>query len=299
MHVFITGASGWIGSAVAAELLDSGHTVTGLVRSAASARTLEAQGAAALRGDLDDLESLRTGARHADAVIHLANKHDWGNPDVMNRAERTAVETLGDVLAGSDRPFVVASGVAGVVSHGVATEDDLSPAVGLDSLRGGSENLALSYVQKGVRASVVRFAPSVHGAGDTRGFVAELVRAAHRHGRSLFVEEGANAWAAVHRKDAARLVRLGLEGAVPGSRLHAVAEEAVPTRAIAEAIGDRYGLPVGSIARDQAVDHFGAVGHFWTLDVRADNRRTRDELGWTPSAPTLVEDIATGGYDAA
>ncbi|WP_402465077.1 NAD-dependent epimerase/dehydratase family protein [Isoptericola aurantiacus] len=298
MHIFMTGASGWIGSAVVDELLGAGYTVTGLARSATTARAMERQGVTALHGDLDDPDSLRQGASRADAVVHLANKHDWAHPDVMNRAERNAVRTLGDALAATDRAFLVASALAGVRSDGVATEDDPSPAVGLDSMRGGSENLALDYSERDVRAMAVRFAPSVHGPGDP-GFVAALVRAAHAHGFSAYPDEGSNTWSAVHRADAARLIRLSIETAPAGSRLHAVGEESVSTRTIAEAIAARYSLSSSSIPSEDAVAHFGSVGRFFTQTIHANSTRTENLLGWAPTHSTLEADIHDGAYDSA
>ena len=298
MRVFVTGASGWIGSATVAELLGAGHEVVGLARSDASAAALEAKGATVLRGDLDDLDALRRGAADADAVAHLANKHDWANPAESNRAERAAVETLAEALAGSDRPFVLASGVAGLAQGRPGTEADPSPAVGPDSPRGGSENLALDYVDRGVRTISARFAPTVHGTGD-HGFIAYITAAARRHGVSAYVGDGSTAWSAVHRSDAARLVRLGLEQAPAGSRLHAVAEEAIPTREIAEAIGEALGVPVTSVAPEDAVEHFGFIGRFFALDMSAASTRTRELLGWTPTGPTLLEDIKDGAYTGA
>lgn len=290
MRVFVTGASGWIGSAVVDELVSSGHDVVGLARSDASAAFLEGKGVAVLRGDLDDLDSLRRGAAEAEATVHLANKHDWTDPQESNRAERAAVETIAEALVGSDRPFVVASGV-------LAAETEPSPFVGPDSLRGGSENRAFDYVEDGVRAIAARFAPTVHGMHD-HGFIAAITEVARRRGVSAYVGDGSHAWAAVHRSDAARLVRLGLEQAPAGARLHAVAEEAVPTRVIAEAIGARLHLPVTSIAPDGAVDHFGFIGTFFGRDMSSSSRLTRAAYGWQPTGPTLVEDIAGGAYDA-
>ena len=298
MRVFVTGASGWIGSATVDELLSAGHKVVGLARSDAAAAALEAKSAAVLRGDLDDLDALRRGAHEADGVVHLANKHDWADPVATNRAERAAVETLAEALAGTDRPLVLASGLGGVAQGRRATEDDLSPAVGPDSARGGSENLALDYVDRGVRAVSARFAPTVHGIAD-QGFIAYLVAAARRHGVSGYVGDGSTAWAAVHRSDAARLVRLGLESAPAGFRLHAVAEEAVPSREIAEAIGHALGIPAASIAPEEAVEHFGFLGRFFGMDLTATSTATRELLGWTPSGPTLLEDIAAGAYAGA
>ena len=298
MRVFVTGASGWIGSATVDELLGAGHQVVGLARSDDSAASLEAKGVTVLRGDLDDLDALRRGTADADAVAHLANKHDWNNPAESNRAERAAVETLAEALAGSDRPFVLAAGVAGLAQGRPGTEADPSPAVGPDSPRGGSENLALDYVDRGVRTISARFAPTVHGVRD-HGFIAYITAAARRHGVSAYVGDGSAAWSAVHRSDAARLVRLGLEQAPAGSRLHAVAEEAIPTREIAEAIAEALGIPVTSIAPEDAVEHFGFIGRFFALDMSASSNRTRELLDWNPTGPTLIEDIKAGAYTGA
>ncbi|MFJ4619488.1 SDR family oxidoreductase [Streptomyces sp. NPDC088812] len=298
MHVFVTGATGWIGSATVDELLAAGHTVTGLARTPDAAQTLTAKGATALPGHLDDLDSLRTGAGTADAVVHLANKHDWANPAETNRAERTAVRTIADALTGTDRPLVLAAGLSGLVQGRPATEDDASPAVGPDSPRGGSENLALEYADKGVRVVSARFAPSVHGVGD-HGFIAQVAAAARKHGVSAYIGDGTASWAAVHRPDAARLIRLGLEHAPAGTRLHAVAEQAVTTRAIAEAIGRALGVPVKSVAPDDAMGHFGFVGRFFGMDMSASGAHTRSLLTWSPLGPTLVEDIEAGAYGTA
>ena len=295
MHVFITGASGWIGSAVVDELLAAGHEVVGLARSDASADALQAKGARVLRGDLDEPSSLRTGAADADAVIHLANKHDFAHPEVSNLAERTAIETLGDALAGSQRALVIASGVAGVGNGAPSTENDRSPFHGLQSPRGGSENRAFDYVERGVRVVSARFAPTVHGVGD-RGFIAALVGIAREKGVAGYVADGGNRWPAVHRSDAARVVRLGLETAAPGTVLHAVGEEGVPTRVIAEAIGRGLGLPAASIEPDDVTAHFGWIGTFFGMDIPASNAITHELLGWTPSGPTLIEDLDGGSY---
>ncbi|MEH0111332.1 SDR family oxidoreductase [Tersicoccus sp. MR15.9] len=295
MKVFVTGASGWIGSASVDELLAAGHEVTGLARSDASAAALEQKGAQVLRGDLDDLDGLRRGAEAAEGVVHLANKHDWVHPGVSDRAERAAVETLLGVLDGSDRPFVLASGLAMLAQGRPGTEEDASPAVGPESPRGGTENLALDHVEHGVRSIAARFAPTVHGTGD-HGFIALIVAAARRRGVSGYVGDGSNAWAAVHRSDAARLVRLGLEQAPAGARLHAAAETAVRTRDIAEAIGQAFDLPVVAVDPDDAEDHFGFIGRFFALDMSATSDRTREMLGWNPTGPTLLEDIVAGAY---
>jgi nucleoside-diphosphate-sugar epimerase len=297
MRVFVTGASGWIGSATVDELLAAGHEVTGLARSDASAAALRAKGARVHRGDLDDLASIRGGAEAADAVIHLANKHDWSNPANSITAERAAVQTIGDALAGSNRPFLFASGVAGLTQGRPATENDPSPFYGPDSPRGGSENLALDFVDRGVHAVALRFAPTVHGTGD-HGFVGTIAAVAREKGVSGYPADGSNRWAAVHRSDAGRLVALGLAKAPAGGRLHAVAEEGIPTRDIAEAIGSAFGLPVASIAPDDVQDHFGWIGTFFVMDLTATSAMTRQLLGWTPTGPTLIEDVDAGAYTA-
>jgi nucleoside-diphosphate-sugar epimerase len=297
MRVFVTGASGWIGSATVDELLAAGHEVTGLARSAASAAALQHKGVQVRRGDLDDLASIRAGAEAADAVIHLANKHDWSNPAASAAAERAAVQTIGDALAGTGRPFLLASGVAGLVQGQPATEEHPSPFHGPDSPRGGSENLALGFVDHGVHTVSLRFAPTVHGTGD-HGFIATIAAVARAKGVSGYPGDGTNRWAAVHVSDAARLVALGLEKAPAGARLHAVAEEGVPTRDIAEAIGRALGLPAASIAPDDVPGHFGWIGTFFGMDLAATSTATRELLGWAPTGPTLIEDLAGGAYSA-
>lgn len=295
MKVFMTGATGWIGSATVEELLRAGHKVIGLARSDISAASLEGQGATVLRGDLDDLDSLRRGASEADGVVHLANKHDWGNPAESDRAERAAVETLAEALVGTGRPFVVANGISGLVQGRPVLETDPSPAVGPNSDRGGAENLALDYVSRGVRTIITRFAPTVHGAGDW-GFVNFLVSAARKQGVSGYIGDGSNVWSAVHRSDAARLIRLGLEKAPAGTRLHAIAEEAITTRTIAEAIGSALGIPVMPVAPEDADGHFGFVGSFFGQTMTGSSNLTRELLAWEPAGPTLLEDLKAGAY---
>ncbi|OKI04849.1 3-beta hydroxysteroid dehydrogenase [Streptomyces sp. CB02923] len=298
MRTFVTGATGWIGSAIVDELMSAGHQVIGLARSDEAEQTLTSKGAGVLRGDLDDLDSLRRGAAQADAVVHMANKHDWGNPAESDRSERASVQALAETLVGTDRPFLVAAPISGLVQGRSATETDVSPAVGPHSNRGGSENLALDYVPQGVRTMITRFAPSVHGPGDW-GFVNFLVAAARKQGVSGYIGDGSTTWSAVHRDDAARLIRLGLEKAPAGTRLHAITEEAVTTKSIAEAIGRHLGLPVASIAPEDAAAHFGFVAGFFATTMTATSDLTRQALAWTPTGPTLIEDIETGAYTTA
>jgi nucleoside-diphosphate-sugar epimerase len=295
MHVFVTGASGWIGSAVVDELLGAGHEVTGLARSDSSAAALVAKGVQVRRGDLDDLDSIRAGATDAEAVIHLANKHDWSDQAASNAAERAATQTIGDALAGTGRPFLLASGVAGLAGGRAASETDPSPFHGPEAPRGGSENLALEFVGRGVHTVSLRFAPTVHGHRD-HGFIAVIAGVAKDKGVSGYPGDGTNRWAAVHRLDAARMTVLGLAKAPAGARLHAVAEEGVPTREIAEAIGQAYDLPVVSIDPDDVAGHFGWISRFFAMDLVATSTDTRELLGWTPAGPTLIEDIGTGAY---
>ncbi|MET0354717.1 MAG: SDR family oxidoreductase [Plantibacter flavus] len=297
MRVFVTGASGWIGSAAVDELLAAGHEVLGLARSNASAASLEAKGAVVLGGDLDDLALLRRGAVESEATLHLANKHDWSNPAESNRAERAAVETLAEALVGSGKTLGLASGLFRPDADRPVLETDPHPAVGPESMRGGSENLAFDYQDRGVRSIALRFAPTVHGHHD-HGFIAQIVAAAQRTGVSGYIGDGSNSWATVHRSDAARLVRLALEQAPAGARVHAVGEEGVQTRRIAEAIGEVLGLSTTSIDPDDAVEHFGFIGRFFGAEMTASNTATRAAYGWEPIGPTLIEDIAAGAYAA-
>lgn len=275
-------------------LIDAGHDVVGLARSDASAEALAAAGAQAHRGTLDDLDGLRAAAAASDGVVHLAFKHDVafsGDFEAASDADRRAIETFGAALEGSDRPLVIASGLAGLKPRAVATEQDMPDPGSPAGHRTLSERTALALAGSGVRSSSVRLAPSVHGEGD-HGFVATLVDIAREKGVSGHVGAGANRWPAVHRLDAARLFRLALESAPAGSVLHGSAEQGVPTRAIAEAIGRRLDLPVASVA----AEHFGWLGGFFAMDVQASSARTRDLLGWEPTEPGLLEDLEEGRY---
>jgi nucleoside-diphosphate-sugar epimerase len=291
MRVFVTGASGFIGSAVVSELIAAGHEAVGLARSDSSAQAVEAAGAQVHRGDLDNLESLRAGAEAADGVIHLAFNHDFTNYTGAADTDRRAIESLGEALAGSGRPFVVTSGLAGFALGRTMTEDD---AADPNSPR-GSEQAALAFTTRGVRASVLRLPPSVHGEGD-HGFVPRLVDIAREKGVSAYPGDGSNCWPAVHRMDAARLFRLALESAPTGARLHAIGDEGVPVREMAGVIGRHLRLPVTSIAPEATADHFGWLGVFFSLNLPASGTATRELLGWRPTRLGLLDDLEQGHY---
>jgi len=302
MRVFVTGASGWIGSAVVPELLAHGHSVVGLARSEASAAAVEQAGAEVVRGGIDGLDVLRDAAAGSDGVIHLAFKHDIafsGDYAGAATSDSAAIETLGSALEGTGRPFFIASGVLGLTAPGqVATETDghdIDPSAVGPAARALNAELALSFVERGVRSGTVRLAPTVHGAGD-EGFMASIVGVAKEKGVSAYVGDGSNRWPAVHRSDAARLYRLALEHAPAGSTLHAVAEEGVSFRDIAEAIGRRLDVPVTSIDPADAAAHFGWLGGFIGLDSLASSAATRELLGWQPTGPSLIEDLDAGHY---
>jgi nucleoside-diphosphate-sugar epimerase len=305
MHVFVTGASGWIGSAVVPELIDAGHHVTGLARSDASAAALTVARAQVHRGTLDDLDSLRSAAAASDGVIHLAFKHDIafsGDFQGAADADRRAVETFGDALAGSDRPFLIASGTLGAAPGRVATERDghgRDPAVADwgsgPQTRQGTAELVLSLASRSVRSSVVRLPPTVHGDGD-HGFMATLVGIARDKGVSGYIGNGSNRWPAVHRLDSAHLFRLALEKAPAGSTLHAVADEGAAIRDIAEVIGRHLDVPVVSISPEDAGEHFTWLAGFLAADSPASSTLTRELLGWQPTQPGLIDDLDKGHY---
>ena len=301
MRIFVTGASGWIGSAVVADLLAAGHQVVGLARSEASAQALTAGSAQVARGDIGDLDVLRAAAADSDAVVHLAFRHDIafaGDFDTAVSSDRAAIEALGDALAGSDRPLAVASGVAGLKPGEVATERDRAEPFPGPGGRVLNERAVLAMANRGVRSMSVRFAPTVHGDGD-HGFIAAIVSADRSGGTAAYIGDGANRWPAVHRSDAARLVRLGIEGAPAGSVLHAVAEQGVALRDVAEAIGRGLGVPATSITPEQAASQFGFLADFLAMDIPVSSTLTRDLLAWQPTGPGLVEDLNQGHYFTA
>jgi nucleoside-diphosphate-sugar epimerase len=303
MRIFVTGASGWIGSAVLPELLGAGHEVVALARSEASAQLLEAAGAIVERGDLDDPDHLAKLAADSDAVIHLAFQHEvaiGGDFAAAGAADRRAVEAMGSALADSDRPFVLASGVVGLTAGRAATEDDgLVPSPELRANPAGRRMatalFTLSLRGLGVRSSVLRLPPTVHGDGD-HGFMATLVAIARQRGVAGYVGDGANRWPAVHRSDAARLARLAVEAAPAGTVLHAVAEEGVPFREIAGAMSRRLGVPTASVAPADATEHFSFLGHFVGMDSPATAAVTRELLTWEPTGPGLLEDLEDEHY---
>jgi nucleoside-diphosphate-sugar epimerase len=300
MHVFVTGASGHIGSAVVPELLAAGHRVTGLARSDASASKLEATGAGVLRGDLDDLDGLHRAAKAADGVIHLAFKHELafaGTPDGFATAaahDLRALQAMGEALAGTGKPLLMTSGTALLAHAGptrTCTEADALPG----GPRADSENATVALARRGVRSSVVRLPPTVHSSLDRAGFIPILIGAARKRGAAVYVGDGANRWPAVHTLDAARLYRLALEQAPAGSRLHCVAEEGVAFREIALAIGRQLGLPASSISSDEAAQ-LGFLGRFVQVDNPASSARTRELLAWQPTHAGLLADLAERHY---
>jgi nucleoside-diphosphate-sugar epimerase len=308
MRIFVTGASGWIGSAVVPELLQAGHEVTGLARSDAAAQALAQAGADVERGTIDDLDLLAKTAAASDGVIHLAFKHDLaftGDYAGAADADRAAITTFGDALAGSGKPFVIASGTLMVAAPGqVATErDGLEPGAAGGPGAGPSsraENglLTLALADRGVRSAVLRLPPTVHGDGDN-GFMAALVGLAREHGNAAYVGDGANRWPAVHRSDAARLFRLAAEKAPARSVLHAVQDEGVPIRAIAEVFGKHLDVPVVPVTPEEAPARFSWLAAFIGADAPASSALTRELLDWHPTGPTLLEDLDQGHYFTA
>jgi len=294
MRILVTGASGWIGSASVKELVSAGHHVLGLARSDESAAKIAELGAQAVRGSLDDLASLRSAAALAEGVVHLGYNHDFSQMAAAARTDRAAIDAFADALQGTGGPLLIASGTLGLAPGRVGTEEDMPDAAVHPRVANAAYTLDLA--KRGIRSMVVRFAPTVHGSGGDHGFVAVLARVAREKGVSGYIEDGRNRWPAVNRIDAAKLLRLAIDRATPGSVLHAVAEEGIPTHDIAKALGQFMDVPVQSIPAHRAQSHFDWLGMFFAADAPASSVRTRALLGWEPTHSTLLEDIAAGHY---
>lgn len=294
MRILVTGASGWIGSASVKELIEAGHHVLGLARSDGSAEKIARLGAQVVRGSLDDVASLRAAAAQAEGVVHLGYNHDFSQMAAAAQTDRAAIEAFADVLQGTGGPLLIASGTLGIAQGRVGTEEDVPPSGGHPRVDNAAYTLGLAG--RGIRSMVVRFAPTVHGAGGDHGFVAVLARIAREKGVAAFIGEGQNRWPAVNRLDAGKLVSLAVDKAGAGAVLHAVDEEGIATRDIAAALGEYLNVPTKSIPADQAQAHFDWLGMFFGADIPASSARTRAMLGWQPTHPTLLADIAAGHY---
>lgn len=301
MRLFVTGASGHIGSAVCPDLLAAGHTVVGLARSSASAAALTAAGVEVRRGSLDDLDGLRAAAADAEGVIHLAFKHELTYAGEFVRAAESdlrVVEAIGAALEGSDKPFVITSGTA-LLAMAAPGQLGVETDVLARGPRVDSENTVVAMAARGVRSSVIRLPPTVHSSLDHHGFVPTLVAMARKNGVSVYIGDGANRWPAVHTLDAARLYRLAIESAPAGARLHGVAEQGVPFRQIAEAIGRGLGLPAASVTADEAVKYLGFLATFARVDNPSSSAATRALLQWEPARAGLLADLEAGHYFAS
>ncbi len=297
MRILVTGASGWIGSASVQELISAGHQVLGLARNDASAAKIAQLGAQVVRGSLDDPASLRNAAALAEGVVHLGYNHDFSQMAAAAQTDRAAIDVFADVLQGTGGPLLIASGTLGLAPGRVGSEEDM-PSAGVHP-RIANAAYTLGLADRGIRSMVVRFAPTVHGAGGDHGFVAVLARIARDKGLAGYIAEGQNRWPAVNRLDAGKLVQLAIDKAPPGSVLHAVAEEGIATRDIAAALSQFLKVPVASIPAERAQAHFDWLGMFFGADAPASSARTRSLLGWTPTHAKLLEDIAAGHYPGA
>ncbi|MCJ8155723.1 SDR family oxidoreductase [Chryseobacterium sp. SSA4.19] len=295
MKVFVTGATGFVGTAVVRELLDNGHQVLGLARSEESVKKLVAAGAEPIHGDLNDFESLKAGAITSDAVIHLGFVHDFTKFEEMCKLDGKVIETIGDALLGTDKPFLITSGTALFSKDGLTNEKDL--AAKHSHPRIATENAADAVVAKGVKVAVIRLSPSVHGEGDVIGFVPTSIKITKEKGKAAMINDGSNFWPAVHRLDAAKLYRLALEKTFQsGTRYHAVAEQGIPYRDIATFIAEKLQVPLVSLTDSEATEHFEWFSHFAGLNNPTSSEQTQATLGWNPQHPTLMEDLQNGVY---